>query len=208
VVLDIDGIRLNRYQTLYFDTHTFALYRQHHNGLRARYKVRVREYVDSDLAFWEVKRKTNRERTVKLRKQTEEPKSNFDVPPEEFVDKHTPFDAGELEPKLWNEFLRITLVSKYQAERLTFDLNLEFGWEDRYVPLPGIVIAEIKQDHFSRQSDFIQQMRSQRIRPTRFSKYCAGVYMLYDGVKVNNFKPRIRLVKKLMREESAHEYTY
>jgi hypothetical protein len=207
-VLEINGKRLNHYQTLYFDTRDFALYEQHHNGLRSRYKVRIREYVDSELAFWEVKRKTNRGRTVKARRQTQELKKRIAGQVDEFVDSHTPFGANELEPKLWNEFVRITLVSMHRPERLTLDLNLEFGWEDAYAALPGIVIAEVKQERPSQQSDFIQQMRTQGIRPTPFSKYCAGVYMLYDGVKTNNFKSRIRLVEKLIQEEGMHEYVF
>lgn len=206
-VLETAQTRLNNYQTLYFDTHDFAFYQQHHNGLRSRYKVRVREYVDSDLAFWEVKRKTNQERTIKSRLQTPELVTNIDDKRiDEFVDAHTPIDAQELEPKLWNKFLRITLVSKHRPERLTLDLNLEFGCENGYVALPGIVIAEIKQERSSRHSDFIWQMRQLGMQPTRFSKYCAGVYMLYDNVKINNFKTRMRLVEKLMQEEFMHEY--
>jgi SPX domain protein involved in polyphosphate accumulation len=69
-VLEINGARLHHYQTLYFDTRDFALYSQHHNGQRARYKVRVREYLDSEMAFLEVKRKTNQNRTIKSRLQT------------------------------------------------------------------------------------------------------------------------------------------
>lgn len=207
-VLEVNGTRLNHYQTLYFDTRDFALYEQHHNGLRSRYKVRIREYVDSDLAFWEVKHKTNRNRTIKARKQTQELKTSIVGQAGDFLDTHTPFDTGELEPKLWNEFLRITLVSEHHPERLTLDLNLAFAWQNESVALPGIAIAEVKQEHVSQQSDFIREMRAQGIRPTRFSKYCAGVYMLYDDVKINNFKPRIRLVKKLMQEEFAHEYVY
>jgi hypothetical protein len=206
-VLETADTRLNNYQTLYFDTRDFALYRQHHNGLRSRYKVRVRQYVDSDLAFWEVKRKTNRERTIKARLQVPElaPTIN-DKQIDAFVDTNAPLDAQQLEPKLWNRFVRITLVSKYCPERLTLDLNLEFAWGDAYVSLPGIAIAEVKQERLSQHSDFVQQMRRLGIRPARFSKYCAGVYALYDNVKVNNFKPRMRLVEKLMQEEWAYEH--
>lgn len=205
-VLQINGARLNHYQTLYFDTHDFALYHQHHNGLRTRYKVRVREYVDSDLAFWEVKRKTNQERTIKSRLKASDRMTEIEGQVNEFIDEHAPLDAQELEPKVWNKFTRMTLVSKHRPERLTLDLNLEFGCPDAYAALPGIAIAEVKQAHSSQLSDFTQQMRQLGIRPARFSKYCAGVYMLYDGVKVNNFKSRMRLVEKLMQEEISHEY--
>lgn len=207
VVLETANTRLNQYQTLYFDTPDFELYKQHHNGLRSRYKVRMREYVDSDLAFWEVKRKTNQQRTVKFRHQTHDHTPNVhDKRFDAFVDGHTPFDAEELEPKLWNKFQRITLVSRYRPERLTLDVNLEFGWGDAYVALPQIAIAEVKQNRSSQHSDFRQQMRQLRVQPASFSKYCAGVYMIYDNVKINNFKPRMRLVEKLTQEELSHEY--
>lgn len=207
-VLDINHTRLNHYQTLYFDTRDFALYRQHHDGLRVRYKVRVREYVDSDLAFWEIKRKTNQERTVKYRLQTPEPVTEIEEPVGKFIDTNTPFHAQELEPKLWNRFLRMTLVSKDRPERLTLDLNMEFGWGAAYATLPGIVVAEVKQERSSSHSDFIRQMRQLSIRPNQFSKYCTGVYMLYDHVKTNNFKVRMRLVEKLIQEEMIYEYTH
>lgn len=207
-VLETAHTRLNHYQTLYFDTHDFALYRQHHNGVRSRYKVRVREYVDSDLAFWEIKRKTNKERTIKSRLQTPEWVTDLDDEQiDEFVYAHAPIDARELEPKLLNRFLRITLVSSHRPERLTLDLNLEFGWGDALVALPGIVIAEVKRERSTCHSDFIRQMRELGVRSKSFSKYCAGVYMLYDDVKVNNFKAQMRLVEKLMQEEeTVHEH--
>ena len=64
-VLDISGIRLNHYQTLYFDTADFALYRRHHAGGRNRYKVRSREDLDSHLSFLEIKHKVDDHRTIR-----------------------------------------------------------------------------------------------------------------------------------------------
>ncbi|MCB9450235.1 MAG: polyphosphate polymerase domain-containing protein [Anaerolineaceae bacterium] len=206
-VLCIDGShRLHHYQTLYLDTNDFALYHQHHNGRRSRYKVRVREYTDSDLAFWEVKRKTNQNHTIKSRYQMPGLEIEMDEPVDRFVATHMPVDVDQLEPKMWNKFQRITLVSDRYPERLTLDINLTFGWGDAVVTLPGVVIAEVKQPHFSQRSDFIQEARKLGIRPYRFSKYCAGIYMLYDNVKINNFKSRIQLVDAIMQKESGHEY--
>lgn len=207
-VLDIKNVRLNHYQTLYYDTSDFQLYYQHHNGKRSRYKVRVREYVDSDLAFFEIKRKTNRENTVKSRFEQRDLQAQIDSKADAFVHAHTPLDAHDLEPKMWNEFQRITLVSKHRQERLTLDLNLSFSWGDKHVALPGIAIAEVKQERASQDSDFIQQIRQHHIQPNRFSKYCAGIYMLYDTVKTNNFKSRILLVNKLMQEELFSGYLH
>jgi len=203
-VLEIKQTRLNHYETLYYDTPDFQLYQQHHNGLGSRYKVRAREYVDSALMFFEVKHKTNQERTIKSRFQIRAADVKLSEKTDSFVETHTPYHGEEMEPKLWNRFLRITLVSKTRPERLTLDLNLEFGWGDACAALPGIAVAEVKQEHFSTQSDFIQVMRRAGIRPMSFSKYCAGVCLLYDGVKGNNFKMRMRMVGKLMEEEDGY----
>ena len=201
-VLETANTRLHHYQTLYFDTPGFALYQQHHNGLRSRYKVRVREYLDSNRMYWEVKRKTNQNRTVKSRMKT---RSFNDERVDDFLEAHTPVGAQELVPVLCNRFIRLTLVSKHRPVRLTLDFGLEFECEDASAGLPGIAIAELKQTRTTQPSDFTREMHRLGIRPMRFSKYCAGIYMLYPGVKINNFKDRIRLVEKLMQEEASDE---
>lgn len=204
-VLSIEELRLNRYQTLYYDTPDLALYRQHHNGRAERYKVRARRYVDSDLTFFEVKHKTNHQRTIKTRLRIPEVMGVMEQPVRLFVSQNTPFVAEDLEPKLWNRYLRATLVSVSSPERVTVDVNLEFEWRDNCRVLPGIAIVEVKQGSFSRDSDFIQQMRHLRVRPTAFSKYCAGIWLLDDTVKANRFKQQMRLVYKIMQGEMRHE---
>lgn len=204
-VLDINRVRLNHYHTLYFDTPEFTLYHDHHNGVGSRYKVRARKYVESNLIFFEVKHKTNQHRTIKSRIQISDVITQLEGQVDSFVDTYTPFDAHALEPKLWNDYLRITFVSKQHEERLTMDLDVEFLWGDTYRVMSGVAIAEVKQAQFSQQSDFIRQMRGLGIRPTAFSKYTAGVYSLYNHVKTNNFKPQIHMIQEIMQRESGHE---
>jgi hypothetical protein len=200
-VLDIQQKRISRYRTLYFDTHDFTIYHDHHNGAGSRYKVRARKYLDSNLSFFEVKFKNNRRRTIKSRLPIPDVIPGIDEHVNDFVDSHTPFEANALEPKLWNDYLRITLVSKPHEERLTLDLNVDFGWGENHYSLLGIVIAEVKQPAFSQDSDFIQYMRRLGIRPISFSKYTGGVYHLYDHIKTNNFKPQMRRMDKVMQQE-------
>ncbi len=202
-VLQVDGARLNRYQTLYFDTPDLALYRRHHAGGRNRYKVRYREYVDSELYYLEVKFKTNKNRTIKSRRRARAVRAEFGGRELDFVRAHFPYDVQALRPALWNEFTRITLVSKRRVERLTLDLHLRFWHNEARASLPGIAVAEVKQQGFSLRSDFIGQMRALNLRPTGFSKYCMGVSKLYPGVKSNNFKPRQRLVDKLLERKPS-----
>jgi hypothetical protein len=197
-ILEIDANRLNQYQTVYFDTPDYALYRRHHDGALNRYKVRSREYVDTQLAFLEVKHKTNKRRTIKSRMQTTDVVTQFDKKSRRFVRAHYPADPRDLEPKLNNGFTRITLVSCLREERLTLDFGLRFATDEAHADLDGLVIAEVKQSGFSMQSDFIKQMRALGVRRSGFSKYCVGVALLNDGIKANNFKPKLLHIDKLL----------
>jgi hypothetical protein len=199
-ILEIDGRRLHHYQTLYFDTQDLALYQQHHNGWRNRYKVRERAYADSDLAFLEIKQKTNTNTTIKSRRRTRALSSQLPRNAAPFLRRHYPYRMEELEAKLFNTFQRITLVSTHSVERLTVDVDLRFLWNGVCATLAGIAIAEVKQDGFSTNSEFVRQMRAVGVRATSFSKYCIGVSMLYPEVKHNRFKPQLRQIEKLLQE--------
>jgi len=204
--LEIRGCRLNSYHNLYFDTPDFELYHQHHNQQRNRYKIRCREYVDTQLTYLEVKRKNNRDHTIKSRLKTGEFISDLSQKDDEFISENYPFDSQSLQPVLWNNFMRITLVSKQALERLTLDINLQFsnGWEQ--IGLPGVAVAEVKQDGFSVHSDFMGQMRAMKIQPQRFSKYCMGITRYYPLVKQNRFKPRTLLIERIIRQGDRYGY--
>lgn len=204
-VLMINGVCLNHYQTLYFDTADFALYHRHHAGAADRYKVRSRAYVESNLAFFEVKHKTNKKRTIKNRMQTEEMQTKVNRETAVFLNRHYPYEAAALLPVLWNSFTRITLVSRYRPERVTLDMDLVSQRGNVRAALMGIVIAEVKREGFTLDSDFIRQMRNLRIQPTPISKYCLGASAIYPQLKQNNFKPKHLLVQKLRQGES-HGY--
>ncbi|MBX3060156.1 MAG: polyphosphate polymerase domain-containing protein [Anaerolineae bacterium] len=206
-VLEVDGIRLNHYQTLYFDTPDFALYHCHHAGATERYKVRARAYVESDLAFFEIKRKTRKKRTVKDRLQTPQMVTRVERDTAVFLHHHYPYDPADLRPALWNSFTRLTLVSTVRPERLTIDFDLAFYVEQRRVTLPGVAVAEVKQDGFSANSDFIREIRARHAHPTSFSKYCLGAALLYPHLKHNNFKRQLLLVQKLL-SGGNHAYTH
>lgn len=63
-VLEILGNRINSYETLYYDHSNFQFFLDHHNGVGNRFKVRIRNYVESELYFLEIKNKY-KGRTVK-----------------------------------------------------------------------------------------------------------------------------------------------
>lgn len=196
-VLEVAGCRLNHYRTLYFDTPDFAMFRRHHMGAQERWKVRARQYVESDYAFLEVKHRTRHKRTVKERIATPALVTALGGNAADFVHDHCPYMPGSLVPRLWNAYSRITLVSKLHCERVTLDLDLGFTWQKRHAGLASVVIAEVKRPAHGHSSDFAALMRRYHVRKTGFSKYCLGVSLLYPQVKHNRFKALQRLAARI-----------
>ena len=201
VVLDVNGRRLHQYRTLYFDTPGFDLYRRHHAGQAVRYKVRSRAYVDSGLAFFEIKAKNERGRTIKHRVATNAPLSTLTPEARALLAEHAPPHERLVEPKLRNDFLRITLVGKRCAERLTLDLGIQFECDGRTAILPGVAVAELKQNGVDADSPFMQRMREAGQYPTSVSKYCVGVALLVQSVEHDAFEGSLRTFEQLARAE-------
>jgi len=195
-ILSVAGQRLNHYRTLYFDTQDFALYNQHVNERADRYKVRSREYLESQQSFLEVKHHTRKDRTIKSRVSTIQPTVRFDSVAEAWLQQEVPFDSRGLEPKLWNDFSRITLVNTAHCERVTIDVDLAFHTAHRLARFGNLAVAEVKQDGSSCASAFLAQMRALRVHPQGFSKYCIGTSLLYDHVKKNSLKEKLLWFEK------------
>lgn len=196
-VLETEGTRSTQYQTLYFDSPSLECYSLHQRGKRNRVKIRIRKYMDSKDTFLEVKKKNNKGRTVKFRKPIAD--LHMDLTDEDlhFINSACEFPA-ELRPTVQNTFRRITLLHKVRDERITFDLDLAFNREgEADIELNDVVIAELKQEHFDRDTRFAQVAKQMQIRPERVSKYCLGIALLLDNVKMNRMKPKLRRIAKL-----------
>lgn len=203
-ILEIKGKRTNNYKTLYYDTKEFKSYIQHHNGKANRIKVRFRNYVESNLNYLEVKFKNNKNRTIKARTKTEAIETKLSAFSKEFIENNSYsfYEGNEVTPVLWNNFTRLTLVHKTKNERLTIDLNLGFEsfLNGSKKDINHIIIAEVKQEKASSNSDFIQAIKKHHIRKSSMSKYCVGTALLNENLKQNNFKERILKINKLKND--------
>lgn len=190
LVLEIDGVRAGAYLTTYFDTVDFAMYSDHHNGKRSRYKVRCRTYVDSGLAFVEAKVKTNKERTVKYRLPVTAHVTNLSTLDRSWLPPAFPYRLEELHAVLWNRFARITLANFEHRERITIDTDVVFGSGEQSVSYDGLCIVEVKQPKFSLvRSPFARQLHGMHLHPQAISKFCVAATHFYAGCKTNHFKP-------------------
>jgi hypothetical protein len=195
-VLEIENKRLFEYKTIYFDTPDFQFFKDHHNGCINRVKVRCREYVDSHLCFYEIKRKLYGTRTDKQRKIIAELFN--EVPDAEYdLIEYKRLQNKPIEKKLTNSFKRITLTNTDFTERITIDLGIQFSNGKLSMPLEDVVVIEVKQGKSNHFSNTIQVLKSLGIRPSSFSKYAIGVSLLYPEIKHNNFNPILRSINKL-----------
>ena len=187
------------YESVYFDTENFELYRQHHCGKLNRYKIRYRHYVENDLRFFEIKRKTSTGRTVKCRIPCQEEQGLIQASAKEFLETKTHLRADDLKAVLWVNYRRITLVNSLSTERITIDTGINFKNRKGLEYAFPLAIAEVKQVK-SRSSEFMELMKNNNIHEGFMSKYCFGVSCLEPSLKKNNFRVPLRKITKLQTD--------
>ncbi len=195
-VLEINEKRIFKYESLYFDTPNFAHYLAHHNGRPNRIKVRYRKYTDSGEVFFEIKKRIKDSRTDKHRVKLDGINTTLNGVESALMSKLLLPNVG-LEDKIWIYYNRITLASIDTNERVTLDLNLEFDTKVHQKEFPTLVVAEIKQDKFSRVSKFVNALRKNNIPEFRISKYAIAIAMMENGIKNNAFKEKINRLNKI-----------
>lgn len=198
-VLEINGTRVFSYENNYFDTPDLQFFRDHHNGYVNRIKVRSRRYVETDLCFFEIKKKEKIERTNKHREELPCMISDIDDARKNIIQDYTRKDIGQVNLILKNNFNRITLVNNHFTERVTIDINLHFIDGEHDVKFGKIAIVEIKQSKNTQSSPLSTFLKYNHIREQGISKYIYGVITLKPSVKKNNFMPIIKKIKKLQQ---------
>lgn len=200
-ILEVNNVRCNNYESLYFDTEKLNFFLQHHNGKLNRYKVRCRCYTASGDSFFEIKFKNNKARTKKQRIQIPCIQQEIKDDAEKFLTKKTGINSDELQPKLWVYYSRMTFVNNVSKERLTIDLNINYRSDEKTFAYPSLVIAEVKQEK-SAKSPFLYLMKESHVRKDAISKYCLGIVSVFDHVKKNNFKYKINSLNKICYDKN------
>lgn len=199
-ILEIQNQRIFNYENLYFDTVGLFFYRQHHNQVRPRYKVRYRKYLEPPNLYFEIKSKNNKDRTLKQRKKVTRIAKVFSGPIKRMILEQVGVEPGRLIPTLNVSFSRITLGDQHITNRVTIDFDLIVGSNGKQREFQNMVIAEVKQPRFQPRAEFPEVMRSLGIPAMRMSKYCLGIIHTHPGVKHNRFKPRLLQINKLLSE--------
>ena len=197
-VLEMGHSRIFNYETEYFDTPTMEFYLNHQRGKSNRFKVRRRLYGSSNEEFIEVKHKTNKGNTIKLRVDAQA----LDLAKlliETEIGKET---AADLQPQLMVKYNRITLLHNDRAEKVTLDFNIQFEarqLEPNALTFNQLIIAEVKASNL-RANVFQGIMKRRGIREGSMSKYCMGCISVFPNIKHNRFK---QTYKHILQIENA-----
>ena len=202
-ILEVNGERICGYDTLYYDTTDLQLYHEHHTGRLERFKIRLRTYLASDISFFEVKRKNNKNRTVKTRIEPNEVvHPTLDEEIASFIEAESSLRAENLVGDLKVHYQRITLVNLAQKERVTIDINLTFKHKEQEKSYSFMAILEIKQNRQGK-SALTNLLKSLGRRPGAISKYCLGRISTNPDIKQNRFKRNILNINKIKHEHIA-----
>jgi hypothetical protein len=199
LILEIDGVRVFPYDTVYFDTPAWTAYRQHVQGRRRRFKTRTRLYVANELCYFEVKLRGARGKTVKRKLELGvEEHGSLTEPAFAFLERvlqkaYGTAPPAALAPVLRTTYRRLTLVGRTDSERLTFDFELVFAANgNEYSIRPGRILLETKADA-GRLGTADRVLQGLGARPVRScSKYCLGVALANPELRDNPFRRLIR----------------
>ncbi len=195
-VLEIENARAMPYYTQYLDTNLYQLYLNHQNGRATRYKIRYRTYLTTNDTFLEIKRKTNKGKTLKSRIKADAKQllqdTDFDYMRSVVALPESPLNVASE-----NWFTRITLASFDTNERITIDYNLTFKANQQQCQLPHISIVELKRERSIGKSPMQLILKELKVYERGFSKYCMGMALLHRQLKQNSFKKNLLFINKL-----------
>jgi hypothetical protein len=182
-VLEIEGRRRFAYESTYFDTPGLRCFRDHVDGVRPRFKARVRRYVDTSSCVFEVKLKDADDETDKRQIDYDTEDKQSITPAARRLIEEALRDAGldppgELVPTLTTAFDRVTLGAREGGARLTCDLGIRLATADGVAAAmkPGYVLVETKSEDGSSRAD--RALRAAGVEALSLSKYRTGIALL------------------------------
>ncbi len=195
-VLEIDGVRRQRYDSTYLDTPDLEAYWRAARSRRHRFKIRTRHYLDTDAAFTEVKTRGPRGVTVKARTHRETSGSGsptLTAADDGFVQTElrraglAHVDVAALVPTLRTTYVRSTLWLPRSEARVTIDLDLAWSlpWSGDVARVPGLAIVETKTAGARTGVD--RTLWAQGHRPTRISKYATGLALMLPDLPAHRW---------------------
>ncbi|GAA4723369.1 polyphosphate polymerase domain-containing protein [Phytohabitans rumicis] len=190
-ILQIEGRREFGYRSDYFDTSTLDSYLATARGRRRRFKVRIREYVDTGGHFLEVKTQQRRGDTVKYRfPYPDGGMHDLDASAYAHIDAVLPGHGRRpMDRVLVTHYQRATLFIPASGGRVTIDTELSFALPDGSgVRMPDRAVVETKSPGASA-SAVDRLLWSLGHRPCALSKFGTGLAVLRPDLPANRWHP-------------------
>ncbi len=211
-VLTIKDTNIFNYDNVYLDTQDYKFYHQHEWWKKIRTKVRTRQYVDSNIQFFEYKQR-NKWQISKYRYElSAEEHWKITLEWMKFFQKiytwiyNTPLQQL-IVPSLKNSYNRITFCSKNNDERITIDYNLQFtdpvNPTNTYL-LKNIAIIESKAATQPAPSASIFKALNIK-KHGACSKYCLWLIHLNKVDTYNHFQKTLDSIQSLQTQNIGSE---
>lgn len=182
-VLEIEGRRVFRYSTTYFDTADLRCFTDHVEGHVPRFKARTRLYEDSGECVFEVKLKLSEDETDKrqIEYSADDRRRVTDRAAEctrSALGKAGLEPPDDLSESLTSAFERVTLAARSGSERLTCDLGVRVvGPEgDTAQMRDRLVLVETKSEAGESPAD--RELARMGLDPISLSKYRVGMSLV------------------------------
>ena len=208
-VLEMSGQRTFGYDSVYFDTDDFAVYRLTAQRRRRRFKLRTRSYLDTGGCFLEVKTKGGRGTTVKTRVPWDPAdRDRLGRDGREFAASvlgDSGADAAlaqRLRPSLSSTYQRTTLLLPC-GSRATIDTDLRWSTPGgAAASVPGHVIIETKSAQ--RRSHLDDALWRAGHRPNGVSKFGIGTAALYPALPRNAWTRELTTTVTTAADSTLH----
>lgn len=180
---------ISNYETIYFDTEDFLLHRAAAFNRRNRFKIRVRSYLDNQTTFLELKLKTSRSRTQKIRELWDyESRSELEFAKLDWFEDQLKLKGLDLPNGLrgaqTNTFSRVTLLSSDFTTRITIDSDLRVN-DSTILRNSDSVIVETKTNGHASELDLALWRIG--VRPQRISKNGIGIALFHPDQPSNKW---------------------
>jgi hypothetical protein len=204
-ILEINGNNIFTYENTYFDSDDYFFYKQHHNNIQNRSKVRIRNYIDTHSTFLEIKSKNNKKETSKIRLEIEPNQNRITSSEMIFLKQHLSVNPLILKNVLNLSYSRITFVNKFSKEKITIDFNIKIS-NSKQVNLTKLIIIEHKCLKTISANPINLILKSLGAKKLKISKYCLGLFLANKQIKINRFKQRYLFLLKIINPRSYYGY--
>lgn len=193
-VLEIEGRRHFRYESVYFDTADLISYLGAARRRTRRFKVRTRSYLDTGRCLLEIKTRDARGRTVKERHEHPFEARDRLGSTDLIVLRSCPLIGDQVRamgPVLTTRYTRSTLLMVVAGVRATIDTDVQArGADGRIAALPGMVILESKSP--GPPTDVDRMLWAMGYRPTKVSKFCTSLAALDPALPSSKWTRALR----------------